>query len=291
MPNKTSQQRRVALRPAALLAASTAVALSGMMLLSNANAVGKPDDPGKSGEAGQSSSSASASNSATSASSSSSSPSTVAEKVCPDLDTGHLSGTGSSMLITAPSGKVIVEVCVKAGSVLQGDGPEIASVDNKMSMTISHSSGKTISHYSVRFAPEPTPTSTPTPTVTPTETPTGTPTPTVTPPETPTGTPTPTVTPTETPTGTPTPTVTESVIVPPQLATVPETVTVPPQLATVPETVDVAVPPQLATIPMAANAGDGSSSPQSAAMALLLLIVGSLGALGAGLRLVANRVR
>lgn len=83
----------------------------------------------------------------------------------------------------------------------------------------------------------------------------------------------------------------EAVVVAPQAATVPEAVVVTPQLATVPEAVEVAVTPQLATIPMAAEAGGGSSSPQSSAMALLLLVVGSLGALGAGLRLMAARVR
>jgi hypothetical protein len=81
------------------------------------------------------------------------------EQVCPDLDTGHLSaGNQTSVTITAPPGQVIVQVCVKAGSAQQGEGPEFTNFDPGVTeTTISHSSGKEISHYSVRFADAPPP--------------------------------------------------------------------------------------------------------------------------------------
>lgn len=79
------------------------------------------------------------------------------ENVCGPLDTGHLSaGTKKSLLITAPAGKLIAEVCVKAGSIKQGDGPEYTTVTPpSKTYTISHSSGKDISHYSVRYVTAP----------------------------------------------------------------------------------------------------------------------------------------
>jgi hypothetical protein len=82
------------------------------------------------------------------------------EQVCPDLDTGHLSaGNQTSVTITAPEGKVIVQVCVKAGSAQQGDGPEFTNFNPGVTQTtISHTSGKEISHYSVKFADAPPPT-------------------------------------------------------------------------------------------------------------------------------------
>ena len=85
------------------------------------------------------------------------------EQVCPDLDTGHLSANNqTSVTITAPEGKVIVQVCVKAGSAQQGDGPEFTNFDPGVTeTTISHSSGKEISHYSVKFADAPPPTTAP----------------------------------------------------------------------------------------------------------------------------------
>ncbi|HEY9324247.1 MAG TPA: hypothetical protein VIP50_04885 [Agromyces sp.] len=81
------------------------------------------------------------------------------DKVCDPLDTGHLSANGKkSLLITAPTGKLIAEVCVKAGSVKQGNGPEYTTVTPpSKTYTISHSSGKDISHYSVRYVDAPKP--------------------------------------------------------------------------------------------------------------------------------------
>ena len=126
------------------------------------------------------------------------------EGVCRGLDSGkiNVSGEIKSLTITAPAGFLIDGYCVKAGSVNQGNGPEYYRVNPPQpSFTISHSSGKDISHYSVSYIPIETP-ETPTPTPTdPTPTPTD---PTPTPTE-PTPTPTePTPTPTEpTPTSTP----------------------------------------------------------------------------------------
>jgi hypothetical protein len=82
------------------------------------------------------------------------------EPVCPDLDTGKLSANNqTSITITAPEGQVIVQVCIKAGSAEQGLGPENFFFDPGVTtITLSHSSGKEISHFSVDFAPAPPPT-------------------------------------------------------------------------------------------------------------------------------------
>lgn len=80
------------------------------------------------------------------------------EKVCDDLDTGHIDGGDeTSITITAPEGFLISEYCVKAGSAQQGDGPETVVLDPPQeSVTISHTSGKEISHYSVAYVVAPT---------------------------------------------------------------------------------------------------------------------------------------
>lgn len=81
--------------------------------------------------------------------------------------------TGPSHTYTAPDGMLVSGYCVKAGSVQQGNGPEYTVVDPPAkTVTIAHSSGKDISHYSVTLVPEETePTDTPI-TDTPTEQPT-----------------------------------------------------------------------------------------------------------------------
>ena len=82
------------------------------------------------------------------------------DATCPLLDTGHLTDLNdqTSGTITAPEGKVIVQVCVKAGSAQQGEGPEITNFNPGVtSTTISHTSGKEISHYSVKYADAPPP--------------------------------------------------------------------------------------------------------------------------------------
>ena len=81
----------------------------------------------------------------------------VPERVCEPFDTGHLSaGNATTYEINAPPGKLIVAVCVKAGSSNQGYGPEVTSpLDPVKTLTIKHSSGKEISHYSVKYKDEP----------------------------------------------------------------------------------------------------------------------------------------
>ena len=78
-------------------------------------------------------------------------------KVCLEFDTGHKTdAVGGSMTIYAPEGKLIAEVCVKAGSENQGDGPEYTKYEPPVaSVTISHPSKKDISHYSVRYVDVP----------------------------------------------------------------------------------------------------------------------------------------
>lgn len=75
------------------------------------------------------------------------------EKVCENFDTGHLSANDQEEFTAyAPEGYLIAEICVKAGSANQGDGPHYIVVDPPAeSYTFSHPSGKEISHYSVRY--------------------------------------------------------------------------------------------------------------------------------------------
>lgn len=67
----------------------------------------------------------------------------------------HIDGDNqTSITITAPEGQLISSICVKAGSILQGDGPEIITYDPPVaSVTFEHSSGKEISHYTVTYVP------------------------------------------------------------------------------------------------------------------------------------------
>lgn len=79
------------------------------------------------------------------------------EGVCPDLDTGHESaGDATTFEVVAPAGFLVAEVCVKAGSIKQGNGPETFPVPAPVaSVLISHTSGKEISHWSARFVEAP----------------------------------------------------------------------------------------------------------------------------------------
>jgi len=82
------------------------------------------------------------------------------EGVCAGLDSGKIDTTGDpqTVTVTAPAGKVIVEYCVKAGSIKQGNGPEYVVVDPGVgTITFGHSTGKAVSHYSVRYATVTTP--------------------------------------------------------------------------------------------------------------------------------------
>jgi len=77
----------------------------------------------------------------------------VNEGVCPGV---HVDPPGepTSVTITAPAGFLISSVCVKAGSIQQGDGPEIVTYSPPVaSVTFEHSSGKAISHYAVTYVP------------------------------------------------------------------------------------------------------------------------------------------
>jgi hypothetical protein len=71
--------------------------------------------------------------------------------LCAAGDSGKIDVSGDyvTLTITAPDGFVITGYCVKAGSSKQGLGAESYVVDPPAtSVVISHSSGKTISHYS-----------------------------------------------------------------------------------------------------------------------------------------------
>lgn len=66
-----------------------------------------------------------------------------------------------SITVTAPEGKLISGYCVKAGSIKQGNGPFYDTVDPpSKSETISHPSGKDISHYTVTYVTVGSPTTT-----------------------------------------------------------------------------------------------------------------------------------
>jgi hypothetical protein len=95
------------------------------------------------------------------------------DQVCPPGDSGQIDagGTDASITITAPAGFLISGYCVKAGSAQQGNGPEFVTVDPpQASVTITHSSGKGISHYSYTLVAAPTTTTTGGPTTTTTTT-------------------------------------------------------------------------------------------------------------------------
>ncbi|MDQ3542083.1 MAG: hypothetical protein M3440_15505 [Chloroflexota bacterium] len=50
---------------------------------------------------------------------------------------------------------LIAGFCIRAGSAIQGDGPDWWSVDPpQKTVIISHSTGKDVSHYSLRLVPE-----------------------------------------------------------------------------------------------------------------------------------------
>ena len=81
------------------------------------------------------------------------------EGVCqPSDEHRYPTATTASLTVTAPTGFEITGYCVKAGSVNNGDGPEVTTLTTPTSsVTISHSSGKNISHYVIYLAPVPPP--------------------------------------------------------------------------------------------------------------------------------------
>ena len=71
-----------------------------------------------------------------------------------EWDSGRIDVTGdvTSITLTAPAGMVITATCVKAGSANQGLGAEITYYDPGVtSVTLTHTSGKGLSHYSVMY--------------------------------------------------------------------------------------------------------------------------------------------
>lgn len=96
------------------------------------------------------------------------------ESTClPKEDKVDVDGNLTEITVTAEPGYLITGYCVKAGSDKQGDGPEYVTVAPTETVTIKHSSGKDISHYSlitikVGSTPSPSPSvpgSTPSPSV------------------------------------------------------------------------------------------------------------------------------
>lgn len=89
-------------------------------------------------------------------------------QVCPPGDSGKIDVSGgSSVTVTAPEGKLISGYCVKAGSANEDLGPELVPVDPpQKTVTITHSSGKDVSHYSLDYVDEDTTTTTETETTT-----------------------------------------------------------------------------------------------------------------------------
>lgn len=82
------------------------------------------------------------------------------DNVCLPLDSGKKDTTGNPLTVTltAPAGYVITGYCVKAGSVNQDEGPKYVTLlptEYKNSITITHPSGKAISHYSFSYIPTP----------------------------------------------------------------------------------------------------------------------------------------
>ena len=79
----------------------------------------------------------------------------------------NTSGDPLSVTVSAPAGNVITKYCVKAGSATQGYGPEYYNVvPPQSSVTIAHSSGKAVSHYSYWYEPITTTTTAEKPTTT-----------------------------------------------------------------------------------------------------------------------------
>ena len=82
------------------------------------------------------------------------------DQVCPDLSSGKIDvqGDQKTLTITAPAGFLIDFYCVKAGSDNQGDGPVTVQVNPPAkTVTISHPSGKDLSHYSAHYVRATTP--------------------------------------------------------------------------------------------------------------------------------------
>jgi hypothetical protein len=79
---------------------------------------------------------------------------------CPDNGTKvDVTGAYPAIILTAPNGFLISGYCVKAGSDKQGLGPEeVVVYPAQATVTLTHTSGKDISHYTytlIEFSPPP----------------------------------------------------------------------------------------------------------------------------------------
>ena len=84
--------------------------------------------------------------------------------VCPEGGKVEVLGEQTSVTVTAPEGMLITGYCVKADLAKQWDGPVFVTLEEPATtVTITHVSGKAISHYSVFYEPTSTPTPTPSP--------------------------------------------------------------------------------------------------------------------------------
>lgn len=77
------------------------------------------------------------------------------QEVCGPLDSGKIDYSGGSVTVPAPDGFLISGYCVKAGSDQStSDGAvSYVTITPVKSVTFSHYSGKSISHYSVSYTP------------------------------------------------------------------------------------------------------------------------------------------
>jgi LPXTG-motif cell wall-anchored protein len=75
---------------------------------------------------------------------------TTGEATCPKDGKVDVTGEQATLVVAAEPGYLITGYCVKAGSENNGYGPEYVKVDPPATeVTISHSSGKAISHYTL----------------------------------------------------------------------------------------------------------------------------------------------
>lgn len=85
---------------------------------------------------------------------------TVTEQTCPKEGKVDVGGEQTEVTLAAPEGRLISGYCVKAGSEASGAGVHYVELDTPVAeVTISHPSGKAISHYTLVHvegtAPEP----------------------------------------------------------------------------------------------------------------------------------------
>ena len=75
--------------------------------------------------------------------------------MCIPLSSGKVDTTGDlrSVTVTAPEGYKIRRYCVKAGAAPASGGPVYVTVDPpRQTVTITHPTGKAVSHWSIEYA-------------------------------------------------------------------------------------------------------------------------------------------